>query len=111
LLAGNTSLWLAKAVAYRRGFFPLLAGVAPEFAEIKFSDEDALHAFVSDRNERRNITAGQKAILFPDRRAWGLRRPKGFLPPCFRKPVPSANMRQNWRSRSATDFRSTRRST
>ena len=47
-----------------------IAGVAPAYEEIEFADEDALREFVLDRNERRNITAGQKAmaqaILFPD---------------------------------------------
>lgn len=47
-----------------------IAGVAPDYEEIEFADEDALRAFVLDRNERRNITAGQKAmahaILFPE---------------------------------------------
>ena len=47
-----------------------IAGVPPEYEEIEFTTEDALRAFVADRNERRNITAGQKAmghaLLFPE---------------------------------------------
>jgi hypothetical protein len=47
-----------------------LAGVEPRFDEIEFADEAQLRALVLDRNERRNITAGQKAmghaILFPE---------------------------------------------
>jgi ParB-like nuclease domain len=46
-----------------------IAGVPREYEEIEFANEDELRAFVADRNERRNITAGQKAmahaILFP----------------------------------------------
>ena len=42
----------------------------PEYEEVEFTDEEALHAFVADRNERRNITIGQKAMAhafqFPD---------------------------------------------
>ena len=47
-----------------------IAGVPPEYEEIEFADEDALRAFVANRSERRNITAGQKAmawaVLFPE---------------------------------------------
>jgi len=47
-----------------------IAGVPREYEEIEFANEDELRAFVADRNERRNITAGQKAmahaILFPE---------------------------------------------
>ena len=48
-----------------------IAGVAPTYEEIKFADEEELKAFVADRNgERRNITAGQKAMayafIYPD---------------------------------------------
>jgi hypothetical protein len=39
-----------------------IAGVAPEYEEIEFPNADALRAFVLDRNERRNITLGQKAM-------------------------------------------------
>lgn len=46
-----------------------LAGVAPAYEEIEFADEEELRAFVADRNERRNISKGQKAmayaLLFP----------------------------------------------
>ena len=41
-----------------------IAGVEPRFDEIEFKDEDDLRAFVSDRSERRSITAGQKAMGF-----------------------------------------------
>jgi hypothetical protein len=55
-----------------------IAGAPPAYEEIEFADEDALLAFVADRNERRNITAGQKAMgyarLFPDAKLTNGRR-------------------------------------
>ena len=39
-----------------------IASVSPGYEEIEFADEAALRTFVLDRNERRNITKGQKAM-------------------------------------------------
>jgi hypothetical protein len=38
--------------------------VPPEYEEIEFADGEALCDFVADRNERRDITAGQKAMAY-----------------------------------------------
>jgi hypothetical protein len=52
-----------------------ITGVQAEYEMIEFRDEDALRAFVADRNERRNITSGQKAMahamLFPEAKHTG----------------------------------------
>lgn len=68
-----------------------IAGVPPEYEEIEFDREDAIRAFVADRNERRNISAGQKAmayaLLFPtaptpaERGAKGGKGNKAVQPP------------------------------
>jgi hypothetical protein len=39
-----------------------LAGVEPRFEEVIFKDDHDVRAFVADRSERRNISAGQKAM-------------------------------------------------
>jgi len=47
-----------------------IAGVEPRYEQVSFASKDELCAFVLDRNERRNITKGQKAMahamLFPE---------------------------------------------
>lgn len=52
-----------------------IAGVPPEYEEAEFANEDELRTFVADRNERRNITSGQKAMahamLFPEAKKTG----------------------------------------
>jgi hypothetical protein len=52
-----------------------IAGVPPRYEEIEFADEDELRAFVADRNERRDITSGERAMghamLFRNREKGG----------------------------------------
>jgi hypothetical protein len=47
-----------------------MVGVEPRFEETTFKDDDDVRAFVADRSERRNISAGQKAmghaLVFPE---------------------------------------------
>jgi ParB-like chromosome segregation protein Spo0J len=47
-----------------------IAGVEPRFEEIEFESEDAIKRFVRSRNERRNLTKGERAMqlamLFPE---------------------------------------------
>jgi ParB-like nuclease domain len=71
-----------------------MAGIAPEYEEIEFGDEDELRAFVADRSERRNITVGQKAMgyamLFPEARGGSDRKSAesgklGLSDPGYRK--------------------------